>query len=149
MCRSCPLLDHSSGHQIKISCPKFCTVQGKKRNPLGPLRKPFRENYVDGLSIEWTRWQQCCSACHCHSFSCILLWAGAQLRCIMAWLSALGQEVKVHGGEVLSKLSACCSEISIPKVWVLWIMKCYRVVSFSGISLTVYLKTILLIYKLL
>lgn len=55
MCRSCPLLDHSSGHQIKISCPKFCTVQGKKGNPLGPLRKPFRVNYVDGLCIEWAR----------------------------------------------------------------------------------------------
>lgn len=41
MCYSCPLLDHSSGHQIKISCPKFCTVWGKKGNPLGPLRKPL------------------------------------------------------------------------------------------------------------
>jgi hypothetical protein len=48
-CHSCPLLDHSSGHQIKISCPKFCTVQEKKENALGPLRKPFRVNYVDDL----------------------------------------------------------------------------------------------------
>lgn len=55
MCYSCPLLDHSSGHQIKISCPKFCTVREKKGNPLGPLRKPFRVNYVDGLCTEWDR----------------------------------------------------------------------------------------------